>query len=155
MGIEAEVRNGSMLVRVSDNGKGVASEDQERIFDKFQQAQGDEEGPRQSTGLGLPISRQIIEHFGGRIWVESQASEGSRVIFSLPVSRQICCIAIRKHSRMNDVFFIQGVRPCAHLTNSVQFFGTQFQQVTNASAPSRLIYAAVHNFFLRPSGRCA
>jgi Na+/proline symporter/nitrogen-specific signal transduction histidine kinase len=83
--IEAEVKNGSLLVTVSDNGKGVASEDQERIFDKFQQAQNDEDGPRQGTGLGLPISRQIIEHFGGRIWVESQTGEGSRFTFSLPV----------------------------------------------------------------------
>ena len=40
----------------------------------------------QGTGLGLPISRQIIEHFGGRLWVESTPGAGATFIFELPVA---------------------------------------------------------------------
>ena len=41
----------------------------------------------QGTGLGLPISRQIIEHFGGRLWVESTPGEGATFIFELPAAK--------------------------------------------------------------------
>ena len=69
---------------VSDNGPGVRAEDQKIIFEKFRQA-GDVMTDRpQGTGLGLPISRQIIEHFGGRLWVESIPGEGATFIFELP-----------------------------------------------------------------------
>jgi signal transduction histidine kinase len=42
----------------------------------------------QGTGLGLPISRQIIEHFGGRLWVKSEPGKGATFAFALPVSKQ-------------------------------------------------------------------
>ncbi|MDH3662726.1 MAG: HAMP domain-containing histidine kinase, partial [Alphaproteobacteria bacterium] len=87
--IGAEMQNGALLVTVADNGKGVRSEDQDKIFDKFQQARDDADSSRQGTGLGLPISRQIIEHFGGRIWVEGQSGQGARFTFSLPTHREI------------------------------------------------------------------
>ncbi|MEZ5933869.1 MAG: sensor histidine kinase [Alphaproteobacteria bacterium] len=89
VGVEAETGDGMLLVTVSDNGKGVAIEDQDRIFDKFQQIGDEADGPRQGTGLGLPISRQIIEHFGGRIWVDSQLGHGARFTFSLPIPQDI------------------------------------------------------------------
>ena len=41
----------------------------------------------QGTGLGLPISRQIVEHFGGRLWVESEPGQGANSSFALPVGR--------------------------------------------------------------------
>ncbi len=76
---------GQLVVRVSDNGPGIAPEDQKLIFEKFRQA-GDTMTDRpQGTGLGLPISRQIIEHFGGRLWVESETGKGATFAFALPV----------------------------------------------------------------------
>jgi signal transduction histidine kinase len=39
----------------------------------------------QGTGLGLPISRQIVEHFGGRLWVESEPGRGATFVFTLPL----------------------------------------------------------------------
>ena len=89
VGVEAETLDGMLLITVSDNGKGVAVEDRDKIFDKFQQARDDAGGPRQGTGLGLPISRQIIEHFGGRLWVDSESGNGSKFTFSLPVAQEI------------------------------------------------------------------
>jgi Na+/proline symporter/nitrogen-specific signal transduction histidine kinase len=85
VGVEADVRDDSLLVTIADNGKGVAKADQQRIFDKFQQASDSADGRRHGTGLGLPISLQIIQHFGGQIWVESEPGKGARFFFTIPV----------------------------------------------------------------------
>ncbi|OHC63198.1 MAG: histidine kinase [Rhodocyclales bacterium GWA2_65_19] len=74
-------------VSVADNGPGIQSEDQEVIFDKFRQGAGTTDvltDKPQGTGLGLPISRQIIEYFNGRLWVESAPGAGARFVFTLP-----------------------------------------------------------------------
>jgi signal transduction histidine kinase len=74
-------------VSVSDNGPGIHVDDQEVIFDKFCQGSGTTDvltDKPQGTGLGLPISRQIIEYFNGRLWVESTPGAGARFVFTLP-----------------------------------------------------------------------
>jgi Na+/proline symporter/nitrogen-specific signal transduction histidine kinase len=71
-------------IAIVDNGRGVRPENRELIFEKFQQASTNlTERPR-GTGLGLTISRQIIEHFGGRIWVDSAPDGGARFCVALP-----------------------------------------------------------------------
>jgi Na+/proline symporter/nitrogen-specific signal transduction histidine kinase len=70
-------------VAVQDNGPGIQAEQQGFIFERFRQG-GDAAHRPQGTGLGLPISRQIIEHFGGRLWVESRPGEGATFAFYLP-----------------------------------------------------------------------
>lgn len=70
-------------VDVSDNGAGISPEQQAVIFEKFRQG-GDARARPQGTGLGLPISRQIVEHYGGRLWVESQPGAGATFSFVLP-----------------------------------------------------------------------
>ncbi|SKA83408.1 Na+/proline symporter [Thiothrix eikelboomii] len=72
-----------VTVGVQDNGKGIASNEQEQVFEKFRQA-GEFSDRPQGTGLGLPISRQIVEHFGGRMWLESELGAGARFSFFLP-----------------------------------------------------------------------
>jgi signal transduction histidine kinase len=76
-------------VAVSDNGPGVAPEQQALIFDRFRQG-GDAANRPQGTGLGLPISRQIVEHFGGRLWLESDPQRGVRFLFHLPRNNTGC-----------------------------------------------------------------
>jgi signal transduction histidine kinase len=77
--------DGELRVSVTDTGPGVASEDQERIFEEFQQtAVGS--GQLEGTGLGLALSKRLVELHGGRIWVESEAGHGSRFVFTLPAS---------------------------------------------------------------------
>jgi len=74
-------------VSVTDNGPGIQTEDQEVIFDKFRQGAGTTDvltDKPQGTGLGLPISRQIIEYFNGRLWVESTPGAGASFVFTLP-----------------------------------------------------------------------
>lgn len=85
--LEAARETDVIRVTVRDTGPGIATVDLERIFEKFKQA-GDTltEKPK-GTGLGLSICRQIVEHHGGRIWVESQLGVGSAFIFTLPLAR--------------------------------------------------------------------
>ena len=69
---------------VTDTGIGVAPEDQERIFESFQQ--GGRGAPKEEgTGLGLTLSRRIVELFGGRMWLESEVGSGSTFGFAVPV----------------------------------------------------------------------
>ncbi|MDF3853767.1 ATP-binding protein [Paracoccus sp. P2] len=76
-----------LVVMVRDNGPGVAAADQAAVFDKFRQ--GGEAGNRPpGTGLGLPISRQIVVNLGGRMWLDSQPGQGACFAFSLPLSQQ-------------------------------------------------------------------
>ena len=70
-------------VEVIDNGPGVPPEQQQLVFEKFRQG-GDATHRPQGTGLGLPISRQIVEHFGGRMWLRSQPGQGACFGFELP-----------------------------------------------------------------------
>jgi signal transduction histidine kinase len=77
-------RDGEVRVSVSDSGPGIAPEDQLRIFEEFQQAAAGKE-QREGTGLGLALSRRLVELHGGRIWVESELGKGSRFVFTLPV----------------------------------------------------------------------
>ena len=78
---------GHVEISVSDNGPGIAPQDQERIFEEFQQT---EAGIRQreGTGLGLALSKRLVELHGGRIWVESEPGRGSRFAFTLPTERR-------------------------------------------------------------------
>ena len=76
--------DGEVRVSVSDSGPGIATEDQARIFEEFQQAAAGKE-QREGTGLGLALSKRLVELHGGRIWVESEPGKGSRFVFTLPV----------------------------------------------------------------------
>ncbi len=81
--ISVREREATYEVSVTDNGSGIALEDQPNIFEKFHQAGSGTNKPI-GTGLGLPISRKIIEHLGGRIWVESEPAKGATFTFALP-----------------------------------------------------------------------
>lgn len=74
-------------IDVTDNGPGISQADQAFVFEKFRQV-GDLAARRPAgTGLGLPISRQIVEHLGGRLWVRSGVGHGATFSFELPVWR--------------------------------------------------------------------
>ncbi len=76
-----------LTVTVSDSGMGIPPDEQERIFEKFHKSRmGDTtDSEDKGTGLGLAICREIIQHYGGAIWVESTPGKGSRFSFTLPV----------------------------------------------------------------------
>ena len=83
--VSAERRNGDVVISVRDSGIGIAREDQERIFEEFQQAIRGKGGPQEGTGLGLTLARRFVELHGGKIWVESEPGKGSTFSFTLPL----------------------------------------------------------------------
>jgi signal transduction histidine kinase len=72
-----------LTVQVQDNGAGVPAAQRSLIFEKFRQG-GDASHRPQGTGLGLPISRQIVEHFGGRMELRPDDGQGACFAFTLP-----------------------------------------------------------------------
>jgi PAS domain S-box-containing protein len=74
-----------VVVSVQDTGIGIGKEDHHRIFDKFIQIEGGTTREFGGTGLGLSVTKEIIELHGGKIWVESELGEGSTFLFSLPI----------------------------------------------------------------------
>jgi Na+/proline symporter/nitrogen-specific signal transduction histidine kinase len=82
--VELAVEDGAVRVDVRDNGPGIDPEDQEIIFDRFRQGGQTMTERPPGTGLGLPISREIIRQLGGELWVESAPGEGSTFSFVLP-----------------------------------------------------------------------
>jgi Na+/proline symporter/nitrogen-specific signal transduction histidine kinase len=83
VGVSLSLDDAGVSVRVSDNGPGVPVAQRALIFERFRQG-GDAVNRPQGTGLGLPISRQIVQHFGGRLWLESVPGQGATFCFSLP-----------------------------------------------------------------------
>jgi signal transduction histidine kinase len=76
--------DGEVHVSVTDTGPGIVAEDRERIFEEFQQTDVGVQ-QREGTGLGLALSKRLVELHGGRIWVESEPGHGSRFVFTLPI----------------------------------------------------------------------
>src|SRR5581483_4283965 len=79
--VALEIIDRVLQIAVADTGLGIPAEEQEAIFDNFHQVSGPDSALREGTGLGLPITRRLVEAHGGRIRVESKPGKGSRFIF--------------------------------------------------------------------------
>ncbi len=73
-----------LLVEVGDSGIGIAPENHELVFQEFAQVDASAARRHHGTGLGLTISRKLVELHGGRIWLESQLGSGCRFYFTVP-----------------------------------------------------------------------
>ncbi|MEH2237171.1 response regulator [Nostoc sp.] len=78
--------NEGVCISVIDTGVGIIPEDQPKVFEKFRQVGDTLTDKPKGTGLGLPICKQIIDHHGGRIWVESEPGKGSTFSFIIPTA---------------------------------------------------------------------
>lgn len=72
-----------LQIAVADTGPGLAESQLKRVFEQFYQVENDQSRKIQGTGLGLTISKQIIDHYGGRIWAESEVGKGTTIFFIL------------------------------------------------------------------------
>ena len=84
----------TVVISVHDNGTGISPENREIIFERFRQAEGPYARRKGGTGLGLSICKEIVEYYGGKIWVESEIDKGSTFYFTIP---------IREEGHQNDV----------------------------------------------------
>jgi signal transduction histidine kinase len=86
--ISAEAKNDEIFVSIADTGPGIDPADYEAVFEKFKQTQT---GLRQGggTGLGMPISKSLIEAHGGRLWIEGKQSQGTIFKFMLPLQAKV------------------------------------------------------------------
>jgi signal transduction histidine kinase len=82
--VDVSCADGFAEISVSDTGIGIPPQEHESIFDKFHQVVAATSGMREGTGLGLPITRRLVEEHGGRIWLESEPGKGSRFTFTIP-----------------------------------------------------------------------
>jgi signal transduction histidine kinase len=85
--VGARQGDGTVEVRVVDEGTGIPPAEQERIFRKFYRAESTVRDGGGGTGLGLFIAKELVTAMGGRIWVESAEGEGSKFAFELPAAR--------------------------------------------------------------------
>ena len=85
--IRARAENRHIMIAVEDTGPGIAIQDQEDVFEAFKQT---DSGLRKGggTGLGMPISRNLTEIHGGKLWLESEAGKGSTFFVSLPIQSE-------------------------------------------------------------------
>jgi signal transduction histidine kinase len=84
--VSAHLEDGQVEIAVADTGPGIPAADLEKIFEEFEQA-GDGKQAEEGTGLGLPLSRKLVELHGGRLWVESEPGRGSTFRFTLPITK--------------------------------------------------------------------
>jgi signal transduction histidine kinase len=83
--VRARRESDGLLVEVEDTGVGIAQEHLESVFDKFMQVKRGSDATPGSVGLGLAIAKEIVEMYGGRIWVASTEGKGSTFAFQLPL----------------------------------------------------------------------
>jgi len=88
VGIEAVKEDEHIRITVWDTGIGIKEEDKEKLFKEFQQLDSGRDKRYQGTGLGLALSKRLVEMHGGRIWVESEEGKGSRFNFTLPIKQE-------------------------------------------------------------------
>jgi signal transduction histidine kinase len=85
--ISARLEESRVEVAVADTGPGIAAEDLETIFEEFEQTSEGKQA--EGTGLGLPLSRKLVELHGGRLWAESEPGRGSTFRFTLPLRQEV------------------------------------------------------------------
>ena len=74
-----------MKILVKDNGIGIKEEDQEKVFVEFEQVDSSYEKEYEGTGLGLPLTKKLVEMHGGEIHLHSKPNEGTEVLITLPI----------------------------------------------------------------------
>ncbi|MBN1810575.1 MAG: response regulator [Anaerolineae bacterium] len=87
--IKAKPEESAVVVSVTDTGPGIAPEEQQRLFQPFQQLDSSIRRRHGGSGLGLSISQQFVEMHGGKMWLESEVDVGTTIYFNLPLGEPL------------------------------------------------------------------
>ena len=85
--VEIEADQNFVTIKVHDTGIGISEQDQKHLFEKFYRVDSELTREKGGTGLGLYIARNLVEMYGGSIWVESSPQKGSTFAFKLPLAK--------------------------------------------------------------------
>jgi signal transduction histidine kinase len=85
--ITAKPEKEYILISVADTGIGISQDNIDRIFNEFEQVDGSRTRKFEGTGLGLALTRRLVELHGGEIWVESELEKGTKFTFSIPIPK--------------------------------------------------------------------
>jgi PAS domain S-box-containing protein len=108
--VSAERRDDGWVLSVKDNGIGIAPEYHDQIFGVFKRLHGrDVPG----TGIGLAICKRIVDHYGGRLWLESEVGQGSTFYFSFPIKDDLNLNGLPTATHDND----RGGQPCRRVAS--------------------------------------
>jgi signal transduction histidine kinase len=97
--VELAEQDGSVITSVTDEGVGIDERELERVFEKFHRVDGSDSGATGGYGLGLYVSKRLVEAMGGTIWARSTVGVGSTVSFTLPVSPKERRVVRRRHGK--------------------------------------------------------
>jgi Na+/proline symporter/nitrogen-specific signal transduction histidine kinase len=87
--VRLRAADNQVIVEVQDNGIGINPKELKKIFQPFHQIKNPTQGRPPGTGIGLTITKRIVDFHHGRIWVDSEPGRGSRFSFSLPIKRAL------------------------------------------------------------------
>ena len=96
--VKLRQKGADLVVSIKDNGPGITEEEQMRIFTPYYRLEADRQR-FPGLGLGLTVSKHLVEQHGGKIWVESELEKGSTFFFSLPVAEQEAARAAKPVAR--------------------------------------------------------
>ena len=152
MELHAELVEGSaILFEIKDNGIGMSPEVQARLFEPFMQADTTSTRRYGGTGLGLMITRNLIERLGGRIEVESEIGKGTSVSVYLPFKREAVDMQMPDIGGLNLVAFVDNQGSCASIGRFLSSAGAnlveansleQFDQMASTAKPKTIFLVA-------------
>lgn len=93
-----------IIFYVSDTGIGISEENQLKIYDRFFQVENRNEKKQEGTGLGLTITKAIVELLGGDIWLSSEINKGTNFYFSIPIESKLKNKPIKKNKIKNIIY---------------------------------------------------